>query len=331
MSVKTQERVLNVFIFIAVLALIFVIGYPEYQQSKLSIVRIGVDKTYGSVPFYMAKLDTSRRYFRIAKVEPEFIEMSTNPLQDFRENKYDIAAIPWYWLIVSPVINGDTLKVVGSLELKSSTALDAIIIPKKSRIKGLKDLKGKKIGFITEDEYLVDLILERMKEEKITGITKVALGTEEIGTALAEGVADALFLLDPFRGFQIYGGDTTLCQGLISPYIASSMPYKAIVMKKSFVTENRLAAIRVKNAVEAALAYLEKNPEPGKKILLKLNDRPPDSLSLFNIRMPEYQRLAEINLRGIELFQTKLVARDIPICDIKSNEFLFEKTDFARR
>jgi hypothetical protein len=46
--------------------------------------------------------------------------------------------------------------------------------------------------------------------------------------------------------------------------------------------------------------------------------------------VPDYQRLAEVNLRNVENFQTMLVRAGIGTCGIKPSEFLFERADFVR-
>jgi ABC-type amino acid transport substrate-binding protein len=332
MSTRATERLLNVLIFIGVVVLLIVVGYPQYKESLPSKVRIGVDKSFYSVPFYVAVKDTSRNYFTIEKIEPEFIEIDGNPLQGLKENQYDVVAIPWYWLIINPNINGDTVKCFCSLEIKSGRIMDAIIIPPKSKIKKINDLKGKTLGYLSGDEYLVNLILPRLEEDyNLANIKKIVLKPEEILTAFAEKKADALYLVDPYRGYMVYQENIMLIEGLISNYVVPSLPYAAIVMRKNFVkTENRLAGIRIKNAIEATISHLARNPEITKDIIIDLNNWVHDGALTLNIRTPEYQRLSEINLQNVERLQTELVKRGIGTCGIKPNEFLFEKTAFAR-
>ncbi len=332
MNIKARERLLNILIFLGVIALLFVVGYPQYKESLPSKIKIGVDKSYTSLPFYVAHEDTSRQYFVIEKIEAEFVDIEGDPLQGLKDGIYDIAAVPWYWLMISPSSNGDTLKACGSIELKSGTSLDAIIIPEKSKITRLRDLKGKRLGYLANDEYIVNLILGKMEEEEeITKVEKVPLELEEIASVFEDKKVDALYLIDPYRGYMLYQGNTMLLEGVISYYIIHSMPYAAIVMRKNFVKEeDRLAAIRIKNAIDATLSYITRNPEVVKRFIVKLHDWPTDGALTLKMRTPEYQRLAEVNLRNVENFQTELVRRGIGTCGIKPSEYLFERTDFVR-
>jgi len=332
MSTRATERFLNILIVLGILGLIFVVGYPQYKESLPSKIKIGVDKSFYSLPFYVAKMDTLLNYFATERVEPEFIEINENPLQAIKEGKYDVAAVPWYWLVVSPSVDGDTVKAFGSVELKSGRVLDAIIISPDSKINQLKHLKGKNLGYLAGDEYLVNLILPKLKEDyNITEITIVPLKPEEITTALTDNKVDALYLLDPYRGYMVYKGNKVLFEGLIPNYIIPSLPYGAFVMRKEFIeTENRLAAIRTKNAIEATISYLVRNPEVAKKFIIKINDWISDGALTLNIRVPEYQRLSEINVKNVEHLQTELVKRGIGTCGVKPTEFLFTKTDFMR-
>lgn len=331
MNIRATQGWLNVLIIIGIIALLFVVGYPQYLESQPSKVRIGVDKSYSSLPFYIAHEDTTRRYFAIEKVEAEFVEISGDPLQEIKEGLYDVVAVPWYWLIISPALNGDTLKVLGAVELKSGKALDGIVVPEKSRIRNLRDLRRKRVGYLKQDEHIVNLVVAKMDEDGITDIEKVPLEAEEIQTAFEDKKADALYLLDPHRGYMVYQGHRALFEGLISFYVVPSMPYSAIVMRKSYVEEeSRLAAIRVKNAVEAALSYLGRNPDVVKRYVVEVNDWPADGALTLQIRTPEYQRLAEINVKNVENLQTTLVQMGIGTCGIRPNEFLFDKVDFVR-
>lgn len=332
MNIKATEGWLNVLIIIGALALLFVVGYPQYKESQPSRVRFGVDKSYSSVPFYVAYKDTTRRYFAIEKIEPEFVEITGNPLQGLKDGLYDVAAVPWYWLIISPALNGDTLKALGSIELKSGKALDGIIVPEESRISTLRDLRRRRLGYLVQDEYIVNLLLERIEQEaEITGIEKIPLQPEEINTAFEDNKVDALYLLDPYRGYMVYLGNQPLYEGLISSYIVPSMPYAAIVMRKKYVKEEeRLAAIRTKNAVDAALSYLTRDPDVIKNYIVDIHNWPIDGALTLNMRTPEYQRLSDINVKNIENLQTTLVQMGIGTCGIKPNEFLFTKIDFVR-
>jgi ABC-type nitrate/sulfonate/bicarbonate transport system substrate-binding protein len=331
MGIKTRERLLNVLILIGALALLFVVGYPQYKESLPSELRIGVDKSYASVPFYIAKEDTTRKYFTLEKVTPVFVEINGDPLQGLKDGLYDVVAVPWYWLMIAPANNGDTVKAFGSIEIKSGKGLDAIVIPAKTKINRLSDLKSKRLGYKAGDEYLINLIVARMAEDKITKITPVPLQTDEIITAFADGKVDALFVIDPYRGYLVYNGSQVLMEGVISYYVVPSMPYAAIVMRKNFVKEeNKLAAIRIKNAIEAALSYITRNPKVARDMVIKMNGWAQDDELSMAMRIPDYQRLAEINLKNVENLQTTLVRLGIGTCGIKPTEFLFERTDFVR-
>lgn len=332
MNIRARERLLNVLIVVGIIVLLFVVGYPQYKESLPSKVRVGVDKSYSSLPFYVAKMDTSRDYFRIEKIEPEFIDIEGDPLQGIKDGTYDVAAVPWYWLLISPSTNGDTVKAFSSIELRARRALDAIIVPPKSRIKRLRDLRGKRLGHLVSDEYVVNLILQRMADDNITDVKKIPLEPEEIATAFTDKKVDALYLIDPYLTFMLAVQDNVvLLQAVFASYIMSSMPYAAIVMRKDFVEkENKLAAIRIKNVVEATIGYLSRNPEVGKRLIIKINEWGSPEGFILNLKMPDYQRLSEIDLKNIETLQTELVQRGIGTCGIKPAEFLFERTAFVR-
>ncbi len=331
MGIKPKERLLSVLIFFGALVLLFVVGYPQYKQSLPSQIRIGVDKSFTSVPFYVAQEDTTRQYFLLEKIDPVFVEIQGDPLQGLKDGQYDIVAVPWYWLMLSPASNGDTIKVMSSIEIKSGRGLDAIVVPAKTKITRLRDLKGRRLGYLASDEYLINLILAKMAEDKITKVIQVPLQAEEIATAFADDKADALYLIDPYRGYHVFNGSQILMERVISFYVVPSMPYAAIVMHKSYVTkENKLAAIRIKTAVEATLSYLARNPRVARDMVIKMNGWSADDELAMAMITPDYQRLAEVNLKNVENFQSMVVRRGIGTCGIKPSEFLFEKNAFVR-
>jgi ABC-type nitrate/sulfonate/bicarbonate transport system substrate-binding protein len=193
-------------------------------------------------------------------------------------------------------------------------------------------LSGKRLGYLAREEYLINLIMINMAPENdLKNIKYVPLQPEDISSAFTHGKADALFLLDPYRSYMIYLGNISLINGLASSYMIPNIPYGAIVMRKNYVrSENTLAAIRVLTAVEAALSFLTRNPEMAKDYLVAINAWPQESELTMKMRLPDYERLTEINLKSIENMQTDLVRRGIGICGIKPSEFLFQKTDFVR-
>lgn len=332
MSIKARERLLTILILVAFAILLVVIGYPIYKESLPSKVRFGVDGSYGTVPFYVALTDTTRNYFALEKIDAELVDVSGNPVEGIMRGDYDVAVVPWYWLIISPSINGDTLKAFCSLEIKSGRPLDGVIVPPKSKITRLRDLSGKRVGYLARDEYLVNLIGARMEEDlNLKQVQYVPMSVEALMRAFDDKTADALFLLDPYRAHMIYLGNTMLAEGLVAAYITPNMPYGAVVMRKSLVTgETKLAAIRVKNAVEATFGYLARNPEVAKDYVLRINGLPEQGELISNMRTPEFERLAEVGVKSIENLQTELVRRGIGTCGIRPDDFLFKRTDFVR-
>jgi ABC-type nitrate/sulfonate/bicarbonate transport system substrate-binding protein len=332
MNIKSTERLLTILILLAVLGLLAVVGYPIYKESLPSKVRFGVDKSLYSLPFYVALLDTTRNYFALEKVKAELVNIEGDPLEGIKSGLYDIAVVPWYWLLISPSTDGDTLKAFGSLEIKAGRSIDALIVPPKSKITRLRDLSGKRIGYISRDEYFINLIMSKMTPDiNLRNVEYVALQPKEAITAFEDKKVDALFLLDPYRAYMLSRGNTALAEGLASTYIIPSIPYGAVVMRKNYVvSEHRLAAIRVRTAVEAALSYLARNPEIAKRYALRISDLPEQEELVVNMRVPDFERLAEISIKSVENLQTDLVRRGIGTCGIKPSEFLFLKTDFVR-
>lgn len=328
MKIRRAEILLNLLIIIAVLALLYVVGYPQLRDAQPSRVRVGVGKDFVSLLFYLPDLDSTRPYYRIEKVSPELIPAGDDPLEELRQGSYDFAVVPWYSLIVTPPVAGDSIKVLGSTIMKYVS--DAVVIPGSSPIKNLKELGGKKLGYRISEGYLVELIFPKLVEQGFKDVVRVPLRDEEIADAFQDKKADALYLLDPYRSFMLSRGDTTLIDGLAFMYISPNLPYLAIVSRKSYADKNRRAAQRMKNLLEASINYLRSRPETTKNLILKLYGWPAEGKLVLNLKVPEYLRLADIRVKDIERYQAALGERGLVKDKMPPQNMLFDKAFFSK-
>jgi len=327
-NIRRAEILLNLLIIIAVLALVYVVGYPQLQEARPSKVRVGVGKDFASLLFYVPDLDSARPYYRIEKVDPELIPAGDNPLEELRKGTYDFAVVPWYWLLVTPAVAGDTVKVLGSTVMKYIS--DAVVVPESSSIKSLKELGGKKLGYWIGEEYLVDLIFPKLVEQGLKDVVRVPLRADEITGAFQDKKADALYLLDPYRSYMLSRGDTTLIDGLALMYISPNLPYLAVVGRKSFAEKNRRAAQRIKNVLEASISYLRSRPEMARNLILKLYGWPAEGKLVLNLKVPEYQRLVDISIKDVERYQAALSGRGLVSDKTPPQSLLFDKAFFSK-
>jgi ABC-type nitrate/sulfonate/bicarbonate transport system substrate-binding protein len=327
-NVRRAEILLNFLIIIAVLALIYVVGYPQLREARPSRIRIGVGRDFASLLFYVPELDSARSYYRIEKVNPELVPIGDNPLEGLRRGIYDIAVVPWFALLTAPPVPGDSIKVIGSTVMKYIS--DAVVVPESSSIKSLKELGGKKLGYWTAEAYLIDLIFPKLAEQGLKEVIRVPLNADEIPDAFRNRKADALYLLDPWRSYLLSRGDTTLIDGLAIMYISPNLPYLAVVCRKNFAAKNRLAAQRAKNVLEASINYFKTRPEAARNLMLKLYGWPAEGKLVLNMKVPEYQRLADISVKGVERYQSALAERGLSIDKTPVSNLLFDKAFFAK-
>jgi ABC-type nitrate/sulfonate/bicarbonate transport system substrate-binding protein len=326
-NIRRAEILLNVLIIIAVLALIYVVGYPQVREAQPSKVRIGVGKDFASLLFLLPTMDSTRAYYRIEHVRPEFVSVGDDPLEGLRRGTCDIAVLPWYYLLTAPP-EDDTIKVIGSTYMKYVS--DAVIVPESSSIKNLKDLGGKKLGYWSAEKYLVDLIFPKLEEQGLKKMTMVPLSAEEIPDAFRNRKADALYLLDPWRSYLLSRGDTTLIDGLAIMYISPNLPYLAVAGRKSYAVKDRRAAQRVKNVLEASISYFRTRPEAPRNLILKLYGWPAEGKLALDLKAPEYQRLTDINLKAVERYQAALEERGLLKNKTPAAQLLFDKAFFAK-
>ncbi len=328
MNTRRAEIVLDILIGLGILALIAVVGYPRFREMRYVRVRIGVGKDFGSLLFRIPELDPARSYYRLEKVTPEFVPLTEDPLDGLKRGVYDIAAVPWGDLLLSPLAGADTVKALASVVVQR--VHDAIIITKDGPIKTLASLKGKKIGFRPADERLAGLILDQLAEQGLTGVTRVPLTDTETPVALAEKKVDALYVTEPFRSYVLGQGDTALIEGLMVMYVTPNLPDLALACRSDFARRNRLAAVRMKNVIEAAINYLRNRPETVASFMARLQDWPAEGRVVVDMKTPVFQRLADIDVRAVEKYQTLLRERGATVAPIPIRDVIFDRNIFNR-
>lgn len=328
MNTRRAEIILDVLIGLGILALVAVVGYPRYREMRYVKVRIGVGKDFGSLLFHIPDLDPARSYYRLEKVTPVFVPLAEDPLDGLKRGDYEIAAVPWGDLLTSPLAGADTIKALASVSVQR--VHDAIVITRDGPVKTLAALKGKRIGFRTADGRLAGLILDQLAEQGLTGITRVLLTDAELPAALTDKKVDALYVTEPFRSFLFDRGDTTLIEGLMVMYVTSNLPDLALACRSGFVRHNRRAAVRMKNVIEAAVNYLRNRPETAAAFMARLQGWPVEGRVVLEMKTPAYQRLADIDVRTVEKFQTILRERGFTVTPIPARDLVFDKNIFNR-
>lgn len=315
-----MNKLLNLIIVILALALIFVIVFPQWQESKPAKVRFGCDSTITSIIFFVA---SERGFFKDNRIIPEFI-FFTSPQQALDAlfaGEIDCGVFPWHSILKRIEEKQETLKVFISQDFRSPLPIDALIVKAQSRITKLADLKKKKIGYPKQISTIMPAILEGAGlNPKDFNLTEMS--NRSLIEAVNQGTIDAALVVEPERSRALKMNMSIVIEAMLPKYIISPFPGAAIGYARSYLTRNRRTCVKLKLACDAAIVFLDQRPEEARKIFATYLGYPIDELA--DCRLPDMQKLVEINKDMIKTFADRLKASRILSRDIDVKSIFVE-------
>jgi sulfonate transport system substrate-binding protein len=184
---------------------------------------------------------------------------SNRALEYLNSNSVDIASSAGLAALLSKA-NGNPIKTPYIFSRPEWTAL---VVPKNSPIKSLKDLKGKKVAATKgTDPYLFLLRALHSVGLKRSDIEHVALQHADGRTALEQGRVDAWAGLDPLMAAsELDSGARLLYRNV------AFNTYGFLNVREDFLARHPNEVKRVINAYERARLWVQANPGDAAKIL----------------------------------------------------------------
>jgi sulfonate transport system substrate-binding protein len=184
---------------------------------------------------------------------------SNRALEYLNSNSVDIASSAGLAALLSKA-NGNPIKTPYIFSRPEWTAL---VVPKSSPIKSLKDLKGKKVAATKgTDPYLFLLRALHSVGLKRSDIEHVALQHADGRTALEQGRVDAWAGLDPLMAAsELDSGARLLYRNV------AFNTYGFLNVREDFLARHPNEVKRVINAYERARLWVQANPGDAAKIL----------------------------------------------------------------
>jgi len=315
MSQATKERILNVLIVLAAIALAAVIVYPQYQMAQPTKVKILVDRSLLSLPVFIAD---EKGLFKKNKVETEIV-FANDPDERQKallQNECELTYLPWLLVLKEP----HPYKVIASVESRILKPVESLLTVPKSRIKRIRDLRGKKIGVMRAHEVYLDNLLTHLPKT-VKGSKKVYIEPDEIEMVIRDRKVDALFLLEPYRTVAIGAGAKVFQDAPLSYFIQRGYPVAAYCISNQLLTKNRIGARRIRDGLNGAIREILKDRDEAKRILFARMDLTGEFLST---KVAEFQRLREINDEALKSFVQKFNLTVDPESAI-ANPIIFER------
>jgi ABC-type nitrate/sulfonate/bicarbonate transport system substrate-binding protein len=315
-----MNKLLNLIIIVLILALVAVIVYPKWQESKPVKVRFGCDSTVASTVFFVAE---DQGFLKDNRIIPEFVFFADprQALDALFQGEIDCGVFPWHLIFKRIAEKQETVKVFISEDYRSSLPIDALIVKAKSRIKKITDLKKRKIGHPNQIREIMPAMLEGAGLNP-KDFTLTEIPNRELLAALQQDKVDAALIIEPEKYRAIQTDVSIIDDAPLAKYIISPLPGAAIGYTGSYLIKNRIACVRLKLAFDAAVGYIDQKPEEARVTLARNLGYSEDEIA--NCRLPNMLKLVEINKDMIKTLADRLKASGVFTEEIDTKSIFVE-------
>lgn len=259
---KTNRILLVAIFIIAISFLIVKLGFKKEKPSKKENMTIGTfSKSMGNVPFYIAK---EKKWFENAIGDKYIIDYAEYNDRPSIASALSSGNLKFIFSAETPAILIEAQGEDIEFENLSATLTQEIIVPTKSKMSKVSDLRGKKIAVLagTSSHYALLKILND-NGLKPTDVQIIYMPPAEAKIAFETGKIDAWAVWAPWveqqqvTGFakSLTGSNAIICS-------VGSMP-------ESFVKSNPIIADSLSNIIKRAKEWIIKNPDESQNIAAK--------------------------------------------------------------
>ncbi|MFO7675485.1 MAG: ABC transporter substrate-binding protein [bacterium] len=321
-----MTKLLNIVIVLLAVVLVGVILYPQVQASRPKVIRFACDSTVACLPFIIGIEESLFVNNRIIP-ELQFYSDPDEALADLFAGKVDVGIYPWASVLKRAVEDGDTLRVFLSEEFRITLPVDAIVTTRKSRISSIAGLQKRKLGYPPQLRgYIKPFLLQSALPPEL--VATVELPLQELLPGLAAGTIDAAWLLEPF----LCSLDTTqllvLQTGALPKYVSAPFPGAAVGFSTEFMNSDKVLLSRLKISTDAAAAYAEGSADKARVLLSRY--LPVAEEAALTCRLPEFQRLVEINKPAVRTLASRLAVSGVLAGDIETDRMFVEPAKMTR-
>jgi NitT/TauT family transport system substrate-binding protein len=207
-------------------------------------------------------------------------------------------------VLINANISGAGQKCVTSVAGQSSPKdPTALVVPKNSKVKSLKDLKGKTIAEVqlgSLNRLAMQVLLKRAGVDN-NDVKHVAIPFPQMPQALASGRVDAAVIVDPFLETAIKAGGRVIVQPNAELYAGGTIVCFAATDK--YLEGHADVANKFRAAMDESLAYFKTNPKDVLKTLVKYLKLSPEAAQNQKI---ETNYNPELNVKSIGMIQQQM-------------------------
>jgi ABC-type nitrate/sulfonate/bicarbonate transport system substrate-binding protein len=322
-----MTKLLNIIIVVLALALVAVILYPQIQENRPAKLRFACDSSACCLPFLIGVEEST---FVQNKIIPELVFYSDpkDALAALFEGRTDVGVFPWAEVFQYRLETGKDFKAFMSEDFRQSLPVDGIVVPVKSRVNRLADLKKRKLGYPPQFRHYVSTMLANINLAP-KEITLVEVPFSAIVEQLRAGQIDAAWLLEPLICPLDTARFRVVQDGVLPRFVSSPFPGAAIGFSAEFLeTTPKVVLSRLKMACDAAVALAETQPDRAKLIMAKYF--PYCAEVCGTCRIPELERLVELNRPAVSALASRLTASGALADTVETEPFFVEPIKLAR-
>lgn len=291
-----MKTILNILIVILLVGLLYVLIYPQYEESKIQQVKIACDSSVASVVYLVAK-DTG--FFKSERIEPVFV-FYQNPQEGIEKvikKECDMGIFPWLTIFDYMKNKNETLMVFTSYEFQSGITVDAIIVnQQKLKIKDkitFAVLKNKKFGLpFGYLEIAKEILTKSGVDIKTVNFIEGSFG--DIYDKFLKGEIDAGLFIEPYRSLLLNQGYYSLFEGALPKIYMPAYPGYAIGFSRDFFNKKRRVCARIKKITDAAIAITNRDARYAREVYQKYFP-----FITENVRLPDIQKTSAMNKGAI--------------------------------
>ena len=267
MSFPLRKRKILIYITLSGLLIIitflviFSITKNNLQNTPSEELRLGISKSFLSIPVYIAK---NQAYFKKEGINIKITEyasgkLATNSMFNDENDISTVADMP----VVINSFQRDDFCIIATFTY--SYSMVKIVARRDAGIKTAKDLIGKKIGInpgTSSHFYLASFLI--FNKIPISDLKLVNIKTVNMPEALQNKKVDAVSIWEPYasKAIKMLKGKAVALKD--SDIYRTTFSFAT---KKQYVKEHQETLIKFLNAIDDAVSFLHKNREESQEII----------------------------------------------------------------
>lgn len=321
-----MTKLLGVLNLILIGVLVYILVYPQIKLRQTLEAIIVYQESIGAVPLFVAE---EQGYFDSTRVKVEVREamFGTEGVDEVAKGKAQLLiGVNWQNALFKMAARPEAYRVVLSSYFNSDNPYLALVSLRKKRIKKLKDLELKRVGFPKDSR--LDFLLKDFLRKNNVDVDKmsfIGLLTSELDSALEKNFADALLVPEPFRSLLLNRKSVRLVEdGILTKNYLNPFPTSLALTSIVNLNLNKEKLKRIVNALEMSLNYIRENPEYISELI---RDRFAIEDTTVPIHVPEFMDYRGIEPARLQKLVDALKSSEILLVDIDPHQIILQPSE----